>query len=199
MTFLVKILALVDRGYSPRNWVTKMEKRGSSAEWMGWVLVLLGALLAFTAGRQVANLVAAGDPWVSLPATVIRTRVASLAGSTSAQERTFRVVQEVVYFVNGRRYQGSLDLGRFEDRASAVAAAQEAERTGASIRVWVHANQLAAPSRQPVQREAGYGQIALYGLLGLFAMPLGASLLRSSTRRQGSIATSGGPQPITSH
>lgn len=176
-----------------------METRGSSAEWMGWILVLLGALLAFAAGRQVANVLVAGDAWMPVPATVMRTRVASLNGATGTQGLPIRVMQEVVYFVGGRRYQAAVDLGRFEDRAAAVAATQAAERAGTSIQVWVNVNQPATPSRQPAQREASYGEIAVFGLLGLFAVPLGSSLIRSSAPRQSETSANARPEPMPSH
>lgn len=172
---------------------------------MGWVLVLLGALLAFSAGRQVANVLVAGDGWMPVSGTVMRTRVASATGAGRTEVRPARtvaearVIQEVVYFVNGRRYQASLDLGRFEDRAAALAAAQAAERAGSTLQLWVKANQPTTPSRQPAQRGAGYGKIAVFGLLGLFALPLGSSLIRSSGQRQGATSANAGAEPMPSH
>jgi hypothetical protein len=131
--------------------------------------------------------------------------MASAAGATSAPGRPTRaivetrVIQEVVYFVNGRRYQASVDLGRYEDRAAAVTATQAAERAGASIPLWVNASQPATPSRQPTPREAGYGQIAVFGLLGLLALPLGSSLIRSSGQRQGGSSANAQREPMPSH
>jgi hypothetical protein len=182
-----------------------MQNKRLSTEWLGWMMVLMGALLALVAGRQVAGLLAQNDGWTSVPATVQRTRVVQtpgmnqISGATQSHPRPVRVVQEVVYFLQGRRFQATLDLGVFEDRAAAIAAARQAETAGSSIDVWVDPQQLSVFRSKPSRRKTADGATVLYGFLGLLALPLGASLLRNLTRRQRPRTGSAQPHPLPTH
>ncbi|MCC7343250.1 MAG: DUF3592 domain-containing protein [Bryobacterales bacterium] len=180
---------------------------------MGWMLVILGAVSAVMAGRQVAGLFSAGEGWLPVSATVLSARV-SLSGDVAgiAQHRpvgrqghSYRehhVYQEVVYFVDGKRYSAALDRGQFESRAAALSALTQMESPGAEISVWANVNDPAQVVMQPVQREAGVGAIAVFALLGLFAFPFGVSIVRSSAKAAGApVASPAGlhSRPVTIH
>lgn len=176
-----------------------------STEWLGWMMVLIGALLALVAGRQVSGLLAQNEGWTSVPATVQRTRVVQIpgmnqiSGATHRHPRPVRVVHEVVYFLQGRRFQATIDLGVFEDRAAAISAARQAEAAGSSIDVWVDPQQLSVFRSKPSRGETADGATVLYGFLGLLALPLGVSLLRNLARRQRPRTGSAQPHPLPTH
>lgn len=187
------------------------------------MLVILGAVLALMAGRQVASLFAADEGFLPVSATVLRARVSPMntvalntpdvnrsadvsrrkgIGPSARSTEAHRVYQELLYFVNGKRYSASLDRGQYESRAAALAALAHTESSGTQISVWANANDPAQVVLQPVQREAGAGAITVFALLGMFALQLGSTLVRSASNTAGSPATSPSPissRPITIH
>ena len=194
------------------NLGTGMTNRKATVELMGWMLVILGAVLTLMAGRQVAGLFSADEGWLPVSATVLSTRVSPAGGVTriaqhrpvgsvsSSQEH--HVYQEVIYFVHGKRYSAALDRGRFGSRAAAFVALAEAEAPGSRISVWAHANDPAQVVLEPVRREAGVGAITVFALLGMFAFPFGISIVRSASNNAGVPVLSPGryhPRPITMH
>lgn len=180
---------------------------------MGWMLVILGAVLTLMAGRQVAGLFAADEGWMPVSATVLSARVSPAGGVTAAANRRptgrnalspqeHHVYQEVVYFVDGKRYSSALDRGRFESRAAAFAALTETEAPGSQISVWANANDPAEVVMQPARREAGLGSVTVFALLGMFAFPFGISIVRSASNNAGVSAVRPGryhSRPLTTH
>lgn len=167
---------------------------------MGWMLVILGAVLTLMAGRQVAGLFAAGEGWLPVSATVLSARVSS-AGATAGiaqhrpvgrntlSSRAHHVYQEVFYFVDGKRYSAALDRGQFESRTAALSALSRMEAPGTQISAWANANDPAQVVMEPVRREAGAGAIAVFALLGMLAFPFGVSIVRSASNNAGVPAT----------
>ncbi len=175
-----------------------MRNRGATTELTGWALVLVGTLLAIATGRQVANLFAAEDAWAETPATVIRTRISQTDGITGAASNSPRVYQELVYFVDGNRYQGSLEIGRFENREAAAAFLKSAEAPGAKISVWVRVGSPDRIQRTATQQATSAGGITVFALLGLFSLQAGGSLIRSAGHKS-NVASAVHVRPITSH
>lgn len=182
------------------------------------MLVILGAVLALMAGRQVASLFAGGEGWLPVSANVLRTRVSpvttltvnnvdgvaqrKLAGQSVHPAQSYRVYQELVYFVKGSRYSASLDRGQFDSRANALAALAQCQGAGSRISVWANANDPAQVVLQPVRSEAGAGAISVFALLGMIALQLGSMLIRSVSNATGAPVNSSSPahtQPITTH
>lgn len=185
---------------------------------MGWMLVILGAVMALMAGRQVAGLFTASDGWLPVSATVVRSRVAPVGtvtlktaangarhnpqGQNTRSGQEHHVYQELVYFVNGNRYSAFLDRGQFGSRADALSAMAQIESSGSQVSVWANVNDFEQVVMQPVQREAGAGAIAVFALLGLFALQLGSTLVRSASSTAATPAASPSPlhsRPITIH
>jgi hypothetical protein len=123
-------------------------------------------------------------------------------GQNAQSTQAHHVYQELVYFVNGNRYSALLDRGQFGSRADALSAIAQLEASGSQISVWANENDFEQVILQPVQREAGAGAIAVFALLGMFALQLGSTLVRSTTSTATTPAASPSPlnsRPITIH
>ncbi|MDZ7639276.1 MAG: hypothetical protein U5J83_13665 [Bryobacterales bacterium] len=175
------------------------------------MLVVVGALLALSAGRQAADLFVADQGWIPASATVLRTRVAavnssagrSASGLLNASATSHRVYHELVYFVKGNRYSASVESGTFATRADALASLARSTPGGSAMHIWVNAKDFSQALTEAPQREAGAGAITVFALLGLFALQLGATLIRSGLRGENSARESASSpihsQPVASH
>lgn len=175
-----------------------MGNRGATTELTGWALVIIGTLLAIATGRQVANLFAAEDAWAETSATVVRTRISQSDGITATAPHSPRVYQELVYFVDGHRYQGSLEIGRFEDREAAVAFLKSSQRPGAKVSIWVRVGSPDHIQLTAAQKATSAGGITVFALLGLFSLQAGGSLIRSAGRKS-SLGSAVHARPVTLH
>ena len=153
-----------------------MTAKGSVSEFVGWVLVLVGALLAVSAGRQVADFVSDGEQWVATNATVVRTRVIKANPTIQAGKgvrsngESLRVYHDLVYFREGSRYQESVELGMFPSPEEANSAIGSLARPGAQLRVWVNASNPRDVRLNPQSSRIGGWGVWLFLLMGLGAL-----------------------------
>jgi hypothetical protein len=136
-----------------RSWV---------AEGAVWVMVLAGIVLAIAAGRETASLFAAPQAWVDTEATVVRTRVREVRHRAPLSMREtsvgYQVMQELVYFRKGNRYQEVVSLGLFGSESEAEAVARKAARPGSTLTIWVDAGNPAQIRMEPVVAEQSWKQ-----------------------------------------
>ncbi len=140
-------------GKATRSWV---------AEGAVWLMVLAGIVLTIAAGRETASLFAAPQAWVDTEATVVRTRVREVRhrAPLSLRETSagYQVMQELVYFRKGNRYQEVVSLGIFASEAEAQREASKAARPGATLTIWVDAGNPAQIRMQPVMSQQSWKQ-----------------------------------------
>lgn len=132
------------------------------AEGAAWVLVLTGIVLAIAAGRETASLLAAPQSWVQAEARVVRTSVRQLRHRAPLSLRDakdgYQVVQELVYFRQGSRYQEAVSLGVYTTQEEAEAKARTAARPGTVFPIWVDASNPLRVRLEPVTTSLSWKQ-----------------------------------------
>lgn len=161
--------------------------KGWMAECAGWVLVLTGVLLAITAGREAALLLASADSWAQAEATVLRTHIAPWRerGIVLMGERKtgFAVHQDLVYVRKGHRHQESVLLGVYESEQDARLVLDTATRPGRTRRIWVDAANPSKVRLEQMHSDRGWARTLLTTLgLGAKTEPTEAMRLPSENR-----------------
>ncbi len=138
-------------------------KRSWVAEGAVWIMVLAGIVLAIAAGRETASLFAAPQAWVDTEATVVRTRIREVRHRAPLSLRVttagFQVMQELVYFRKGSRYQETVSLGIFSSQAEAETEARKAARPGTTLTIWVDAGNPMQIRTQPAGTNTTWTQV----------------------------------------